>query len=79
MSFQHNPMLKVAEAVKNEHEETKVIVGGSHTSAVPSLLLENKNVDFVLRGEADYALSSFLTAIDSPIAWKNVRDRSVRL
>lgn len=73
MSFQHNPMLKVAEVVKNEHEEIKVIAGGSHASAVPSLLLENKNVDFVLRGEADCTLSSLLNVIDNSMAWKNVR------
>lgn len=72
MSFQYNPMLRVAEIVKNEHDEIKVLAGGPHASALPSLLLKNKNIDFLLRGEADFSLPSLLDVIDNPLDWKNV-------
>lgn len=73
MSFQHNPMLKVAEIVKNEHKEIKVIAGGPHASALPSLLLKDENIDFVLRGESDYTFPSLSNAIDNPIEWQNIQ------
>ena len=73
MSFQHNTILKTSEIAKNVNAKIDVIVGGPHASAVPSLLLKDKNIDFVLRGESDYTFPSLLDMIDNPIEWQNIQ------
>lgn len=73
MSFQHNTILKTSKIAKNVNAKIDVIVGGPHASALPSLLLKDENVDFVLRGESDYTFPSLLNAIDNPIEWQNIQ------
>ncbi len=55
------------------------IVGGSHATCYPADLLENSDVDFVFRGEADLLFESFLEALkqDSP-NWASIVGLSFR-
>ncbi|EMY76858.1 radical SAM domain protein [Leptospira weilii serovar Ranarum str. ICFT] len=51
--------LKTAEAVK-KISDVPVLMGGSHVSACPTLMLSNPNVDFIIRGEGEKAVCDFL-------------------
>jgi len=56
MSMQHNGIIDTARKVKKCSPRTPVIVGGSHASALPELLLEEPAIDVVMRGECDETL-----------------------
>ncbi|TGK36057.1 radical SAM protein [Leptospira gomenensis] len=51
--------LKTADAVKSALD-VPVLMGGSHVSACPELMLSHRNVDFVIRGEGEKAIYEFL-------------------
>ncbi|MFW9971987.1 MAG: B12-binding domain-containing radical SAM protein [Candidatus Odinarchaeota archaeon] len=72
MSFQHNTILRMAKLVKIVDPNIITILGGAHASALPELLLKDKNVDFILRGEADYSLPAFLDVINKPNEWNRI-------
>lgn len=43
----------IAKMIKRVSPLSKIVVGGVHASAVPDELLENDNIDFVIRGEGE--------------------------
>ncbi|EMJ97636.1 B12-binding domain-containing radical SAM protein [Leptospira alstonii] len=51
--------LKTAGAVKKVLD-VPVLMGGSHVSACPTLMLSNPNVDFIIRGEGEKPICDFL-------------------
>ncbi|UPY80094.1 radical SAM protein [Leptospira weilii] len=51
--------LKTAETVKKVLD-VPVLMGGSHVSACPELMLSNPNVDFIIRGEGEKPICDFL-------------------
>ncbi|EKT86846.1 B12-binding domain-containing radical SAM protein [Leptospira santarosai] len=51
--------LKTAEIVKTVLD-VPVLMGGSHVSACPELMLSNPNVDFIIRGEGEKPICDFL-------------------
>lgn len=57
--------LKVVKAAKEFNPNVKVVFGGVHPSAVPDLVLENKEIDFVVVGEGDVALPHILKNIEN--------------
>ncbi|EMN13603.1 B12 binding domain protein [Leptospira borgpetersenii str. Brem 307] len=69
--------LKTAETVKKVLD-VPVLMGGSHVSACPELILSNPNVDFIIRGEGEKPICDFLTefqtrkryAIVDSLGWK---------
>ncbi|EQA63707.1 B12-binding domain-containing radical SAM protein [Leptospira alexanderi] len=69
--------LKTAEAVKKVLD-VPVLMGGSHVSACPELMLSNPNVDFIIRGEGEKPICDFLRefqahkryAIVDSLGWK---------
>jgi len=72
MSLQHNAILKTCEIAKSVQPRIVVAVGGAHASALPSLLLKDENIDFVFRGESDYAFPSLLNKINDPTEWQSI-------
>jgi len=72
MSFQHNTILKISSLIKKINSEIKIILGGAHASALPFFLLKNENIDFLLRGEAEFSLPALLNVIDNPREWQNI-------
>lgn len=62
MMFQE--ALKVAETVKNIDSNIKVVMGGAHPSSVPSEVLSNKNVDFIVIGEGEATLLELVRCIE---------------
>ena len=57
----HREVLKTAAAIKAEYD-CPIVVGGSHASACPDLLLDSPYIDFVIRGEGERPLVEFLTS-----------------
>jgi radical SAM superfamily enzyme YgiQ (UPF0313 family) len=51
---------KIAGIVKEVDKRIKVIVGGHHPTYCPEETLENKNIDFVVRGEGETPLLSLM-------------------
>jgi anaerobic magnesium-protoporphyrin IX monomethyl ester cyclase len=57
-------MLEVAAESKRLFPGVKTIFGGVHVSAVPDLVLQKEQVDFVVVGEGDVAFPAILDAIE---------------
>lgn len=55
--------LKVAEFAKNLNPNTKVVFGGVHPSAVPELVIQKPQIDYVVVGEAEVAFPKILENI----------------
>ncbi|RMF92157.1 MAG: radical SAM protein [Candidatus Schekmanbacteria bacterium] len=55
--------LKIAEIVKKVSPSSIVVLGGVHPTVMPASVLKNDVVDFVVRGEGEYALYEIYNAI----------------
>lgn len=51
--------------MRRRHPEIKTVMGGHHPSIFPDEVLKNKEVDFVIRDEGEYALLSLCQNIES--------------
>lgn len=60
-SYQSN--LEILRMLKNEYPEVIIICGGVHTTLLPKVVLENKEVDFAVVGEAERSLPELLNAL----------------
>ena len=54
---------KIASLVKLVDKEAIVIFGGIHATVMPDEVLQNENVDFVVKGEAEYTLLELIRQI----------------
>ncbi len=57
-----NEMMRLASRIKTVRPETTVVCGGLHATLFPEETLAGGAVDFVIRGEADFALNELLEA-----------------
>ena len=57
----YREVLQSAEAIKGK-TRCPIVLGGSHVSAVPELMLENPAVDWVIRGEGERPLVELIRA-----------------
>ena len=55
--------LKVAATVKSVRPESVVVMGGHHPTALPAVVMQSENVDFVIRGEAETSLPALALAV----------------
>ena len=55
--------LSVAASVKKLHPECQIVLGGHHPSSLPISVMENKAVDFVLRGEGEVSMPRLARAL----------------
>ena len=55
---------KAVKIIKEEHPESKIIIGGIHVSLNPDYFLDNTFVDYVFTGEADITLPRLLKEPD---------------
>jgi radical SAM superfamily enzyme YgiQ (UPF0313 family) len=67
----YREVLACARAIK-ERLDVPILVGGSHASAAPLTLLEDRNVDFVIQGEGERPFVAFLQALTGDRAWERV-------
>jgi anaerobic magnesium-protoporphyrin IX monomethyl ester cyclase len=61
----HKEALITAETVKKVLPESKVVLGGHHPTAMPEKVMENKAVDFVIRGEGELSMPMLARAVQS--------------
>jgi anaerobic magnesium-protoporphyrin IX monomethyl ester cyclase len=57
--------IETAKAIKAAKPDCKIIVGGWHASYMPDSLLDNPEIDYVVMGEGERAITQLATAIVS--------------
>jgi radical SAM superfamily enzyme YgiQ (UPF0313 family) len=60
----YREVLKTAKAIK-ETSDTNILLGGSHISAFPEMMLANENVDYIIHGEGEQAMARFVKALQA--------------
>ena len=55
--------VETAKAIKQAKSDCKIVVGGWHASYMPDSLLEHSEVDYVVMGEGERAITQLATAI----------------
>jgi len=63
MSLDFDAAVKAAEMIKKVKNSIKVIMGGAHPTLMESELIDNKNVDYIFKGEAEVTLPRILSEI----------------
>lgn len=63
-SFAFPIVLKLTEAIKAAFPEIIIVVGGAHVSALPSEVIMNKSIDFVVIGEGEETFKKLLAEIE---------------
>jgi len=53
----------VASLVKRFNKDIPIIVGGHHPTAMPLFTMNDKNIDFIIRGEGEYSFLKLLEKI----------------
>jgi len=64
-SSQSENVFKICELSKKINKNIITILGGAHPSAVPEIVLENKNVDFVVIGEGEETIARLLDCLEN--------------
>ncbi|MBF0236894.1 MAG: B12-binding domain-containing radical SAM protein [SAR324 cluster bacterium] len=67
----YREVLKCVEALK-QVMDVPILLGGSHVSARPDLMLKHPGVDFVIQGEGELALVEFLKAWLTDSSYQNI-------
>ncbi|MEW6185739.1 MAG: radical SAM protein [Thermodesulfobacteriota bacterium] len=67
----YREVLRCAEAIKSK-THCPMVLGGSHVSAVPEMMLAHEAVDWVIRGEGERPLVELIRALESGGDWKPV-------
>jgi len=57
--------IKTAETIKKFHPKCKIVLGGHHPTALPADVMQHKDIDYVIRGEAEHALPMLASAIQN--------------
>lgn len=65
---------KIARLCKEIDPDVIIIVGADHPTIFPSIVLENPDIDFVVRGEGERTVSELIEAMESPQFDDNLRD-----
>jgi len=64
LSLQESVTFELAEFVKQHVPNAKVVVGGTHPTALPERMLANDYIDFVILGEGEYSMLSLADRLD---------------
>lgn len=65
--------LAICKGIKSMNSEITTVIGGPHPACYPEYVMENKEIDFLFRGEAELTFQAFLEEFrkDSP-DWSSV-------
>lgn len=77
-SFQSHEAHKMIDLVKKINPKIIILAGGPHATVQPEDMLGNKNLDYVVRGEGEYAMLDFVRAIEQKKTVKNIKSLSYR-
>ncbi|MEA3348470.1 MAG: radical SAM protein, partial [Pseudomonadota bacterium] len=59
----HESALQLAVAIKKQHPDCRIVVGGHHATALPETVMACSSVDYVIRGEGEVALPQLAIAL----------------
>jgi anaerobic magnesium-protoporphyrin IX monomethyl ester cyclase len=77
-SFQSKEAHQIAKIVKKINPKITTIAGGSHATIQPEEILNDKNFDFVTRGEGEYVIIDLLKALKNKTPLKNIKGVSYK-
>lgn len=77
-SFQLDEAHKVAALVKEVSHKIIVVTGGTHSTIQPEEMIKDKNVNYVIRGEGEYAFLELVTAIQEKRQITNLKGLSYK-
>lgn len=63
MSLDFDAAIKSAAIIKQVNNNIKVIVGGAHPTLMESELIDNQNIDYIFKGEAETTLPAILESL----------------
>ena len=55
---------RIAKLIKGKKPNLKIIFGGSHPSEFPELVIKDKNVDMVVKGEGELTFTELLDKLE---------------
>src|SRR3989344_3637597 len=64
--------VQITDFIKNEDKGMPIIWGGMHATLFPEQTCMDKNIDYVIYGEAEYAFYKFMKFLDGKLDIKNV-------
>jgi radical SAM superfamily enzyme YgiQ (UPF0313 family) len=64
--------LRVAELARHTVPEARIVMGGVHPTLDPASVLTNKNVDYVIRGEGEFALAELALALKARLPFDSI-------
>jgi magnesium-protoporphyrin IX monomethyl ester (oxidative) cyclase len=73
-SSQAHNAVRVAEIVKKVNRKIVTVIGGPHASYKPDDFLKNKSVDFVIKGEGEYAFNELVDRLEKERSIKKVNN-----
>lgn len=69
---------EIVHMIKNLYPASIIVLGGIHPSVLPEELLENEEVDFVIRGEAEEVLIKFYDAVKNKSDYFDIKGLSFK-
>ena len=69
----HESALQLAVAIKKQHPDCRIVVGGHHATALPEMVIACAAVDYVIRGEGEVPLPQLAAAVKN--GWADDLDR----
>ena len=73
VSTEVTQLFKFSSLLKKNKKELKIVVGGVHATYNDVELLENSNIDYVIRGEGEQTIVELCDAIANQLDVKNIR------
>lgn len=70
---------EIAKIIKDMYPESKVISGGIHPTVLPDEVLENSNVDFVVRREGEEIINELYDAIKNKSDYSKIKGLSFKI
>src|SRR3989338_2353472 len=73
-----NRSFEIAEIIKNIYPDSRIILGGIHPTVLPDEVLENCNIDFIVRGEGEEVLYELYDVIKNKSDYSKIKGISFK-
>ena len=71
-SYRYHETMMTLEIIKKINKNIIIILGGSHASFFYEELMKNDNIDFIMKGEADFTFTQFLNSLRDRSSYKHI-------
>lgn len=68
----HNIVIALSTSIKEAFPEIKIVLGGTHATVFAEELIVNPAVDFIIKGEGEYAMAGLLDYLSGRISLEEV-------